>query len=58
MFGSNRDNAYMAFYDDNSWNASIKTSYRIDNIVRDKLETELIEEIILGFWGTTVVCTQ
>ena len=39
MFGSNRDNAYMTFHDNNSWNASIKPPYIIDNNVRDKLKT-------------------
>ena len=52
-FGINTDNKCMTF-DIND--RELEIPHQIDNIVRDKLKTESIGEIIMGELGTTVIC--
>ena len=52
-FGINRDNECMTFGINDR---ELEIPHQIDNIVRDKLKTESIEEIILGELGSFIIC--
>lgn len=51
IFGGNGDNECMTF----TSSPSIMIPYRIDNIIKDKLKINSIEEICLGYYSTIVV---